>query len=665
MVLCILGLAGSSAHADDTALLARADTVLSELRVARKARDTAAVAEIVPRIVEVHNQIGDETKRLTLRKALGALLRAKHLAAALPATIEGLVRIDDPDAAYLQMKGRLPLGKDKALSPLGRDLLAAMGRMAPSKALGRLFALASKAKSIEVRAAAIMALGGYGKSARRSEVFGKLMTILRASQPPLARRVDIKVLREWRKLAPRLVHALQQLTGRDLRSPRDWVALRDKHRGDPEGVFAPPGEIPAGTPALPGVPPWKEMRQVLRKEHKASQRERTCVADALLWLKVHQSGNGAWQAAGFARWRDGKELASHAIDGLGRPMYDVGVTGLALAAFLVAGYDGTGTGPLDAAVRRGLAYLKSVQDVDGCFGRRTVSSVPHVRSGSWLWIPESQQYMRLSKGTVERDRASYVYNHATATMAMIEAFALTGNGMWKACAQRGLDFIEFARNPYFGLRYGIKPGDNDTSVTSWMMLAVGCAQLVNDAHSWAGQPAPFRIDEATFVGAFAWLGKATDPDSGRVGYRERETLSSREQELADRFPPQKSEALTAAGMYTRIMSGLEPRKTKVLQLGANLCSKRLPVWSAGWGTIDLVYWHFGTLAMIEFGGKPWRAWREAIAHAVLDSQRSDTTASAYKGSWDPSGCWGAAGGRVYATALNTLTVLTPVRFPHW
>ena len=63
-------------------------------------------------------------------------------------------------------------------------------------------------------------------------------------------------------------------------------------------------------------------------------------------------------------------------------------------------------------------------------------------------------------------------NHSMATLAMCEAYGMTGSPIFKCSAQKCLDFIALSRNPYYAWRYGVKPGDNDSSVTGWMMMAL-------------------------------------------------------------------------------------------------------------------------------------------------------------------------------------------------
>jgi hypothetical protein len=346
------------------------------------------------------------------------------------------------------------------------------------------------------------------------------------------------------------------------------------------------------------------------------------VEDALRWLAAHQSADGGWEAAGFDQWCDGKPAAGPKPDGVGKASYDVGVTGLAILAFLGAGYTNRSEGPYGKVVSNGLRYLRNLQDAEGCFGSRATGH--------------------------------YVYNHAIAALALVEAYGMTGSAVYKSPAQKALDFIAVSRNPYLAWRYGVKPGDNDTSVTGWMTMALKSARMINAGEVLAGKPPLLQIDEDAFDGITSWLNKATDPDTGRVGYQLRGTGPARPVELVDKFPGDKSEAMTADGMLTRILLGEKPKTSDVIQKGATLLSELPPTWNSNDGSIDFYYWYFGTLAMFQVGGDLWKAWEAALKTAVVDHQRQDTDYCQYKGSWDPIDPWGPDGGRIYSTALMAM-----------
>jgi hypothetical protein len=387
----------------------------------------------------------------------------------------------------------------------------------------------------------------------------------------------------------------------------------------PKGPAVPPGNDGAGGS---GEKYFGGRRQNPRQDPSRSESLRAeggegtekAVAAGLEWLKRHRTPEGWWDSDGFEKsCRNGK------CGGPGGPLYDPGVTGLALLAFLGCGetHKTTRYGPV---VRDGLKYLKGIQDDEGCFGPRT--------SGH------------------------FTYNHAIATLAFVDAYGMTQSPLFKEPAQSGVEFILQCQNPYLGWRYGVRPKDNDTSVTGWMVAALHAARS-----------AGLTVDPATFEGARAWLDKVTDPDTGRTGYTNRDNGPARPKELMTAFPAEKSESLTAMAVLARLECGAavdDPRVAK----GVALCLRRPPRWDESDGSIDFYYWYAGTMSVFQVGGEPWKKWNEAMKRALLDSQRRET-AYDLAGSWDPVDPWGVDGGRVYSTALAILTLETYYRYPRW
>ncbi len=347
------------------------------------------------------------------------------------------------------------------------------------------------------------------------------------------------------------------------------------------------------------------------------------IALGLRWLAAHQAPDGHWEAADFGRRCVGKPVPAPSAEGRGKEVYDAGVTGLALLAFLGAGIPP----PYARTVSDGLRWLESVQDREGCVGPRSTGH--------------------------------FVYAHAIGALALVEAYGVTRNPVYLRAAQLALDFTAIARNPYFAWRYGVKPGDNDTSVTTWMAMALAAAKQVLLVGTEAGKRPVLIVDEDAFDGVKTWVDKVTDPESGRVGYQLRGSGPARPTELVDAFPQERSESMTAAGMLCRFLIGENPKTSDPIRKGAALCRRLLPVWDRAGGSIDLYYWHYATQAMWRLGGDDWKAWWRALEPALVDNQRKDGDECTVSGSWDPADPWGSDGGRVYMTALAVRTLETP------
>jgi hypothetical protein len=80
------------------------------------------------------------------------------------------------------------------------------------------------------------------------------------------------------------------------------------------------------------------------------------------------------------------------------------------------------------------------------------------------------------------------------------------------------------------------------------------------------------------------------------------------------------------------------------------------------GGLNLYYWYYGTLAMFQNGGPAWDSWNAQVRDGLVRRQELGGHAS---GSWDPTACkdrFDALGGRVYCTALATLTLEVYYRY---
>ena len=391
------------------------------------------------------------------------------------------------------------------------------------------------------------------------------------------------------------------------------------------------GLISAGG-GMPAVFPFRSARLMGRPDVATDAKSDAAIEVALAWLAAHQSPGGGWEAEGFGRWCNEKPVGTDVADGKGQSTYDVGVTGLALLAFLGAGHTMRSDHPVyGKVVGSGLHYLRNAQDADGCFGPRT--------------------------------SAHYNYNHAIATLAMVEAFGMTGSSILKNPVRAGLRFIAIARNPGAAWRYGIKPGDNDTSVTGWMTLALAVARMIDARDLRERRPSSLDVDAALFEGVRSWLDKMTDAEFGRVGYQQRGTGPARPSERVDAFPADRSESMTAVGVLLRVLMGEDSATSDLVKKGTALLVGLPPVWNAKDGSIDLYYWQVAALAMHQVGGPAADVWRTALSAALVPHQRLDGEPCGLKGSWDPIDPWGPEGGRVYATAMATLALEAPYRYP--
>lgn len=356
------------------------------------------------------------------------------------------------------------------------------------------------------------------------------------------------------------------------------------------------------------------------------------VKRALQWLADHQSPAGYWDADGFMyldRYPD-----KPASTGAGNPVNDVGLSGLALLAFMGHG-ETAQEGDYRENVGDGIQWLRDVQRDDGLFGEEVGNPT--------------------------------LYNHAIATMAMGEAYWFSDQSpVLKPAVKGAIRMIQDARNDYGAWRYDLEPnGDNDSSITGWMVFALKTAEE-NE----------LPVDHGAYAGAESWFQSIEDPNTGRTGYAWGSggggvgSFSSRPPKHVEKFPADRSEALTAVALLSRIFMTdskevnrwQDHPQYELMKRQADLLASKPPLWDDEGGTTDFYYWYYGTYAMNQWGGAHWKNWKKAIEKALLPNQRLEDEEDNFYGSWDPAGPWGEEGGRVYSTAIGTLILEVYYRY---
>ncbi|RPH50027.1 MAG: hypothetical protein EHM91_02425, partial [Planctomycetota bacterium] len=316
-----------------------------------------------------------------------------------------------------------------------------------------------------------------------------------------------------------------------------------------------------------------------------------------------------------------------ACTSVGEKDYDTGVTALSLLAFLGAGYSqlskdeiadpvtGRTFKPGDV-VKKGLKWLLSHQDPEGCIGERGMK---------------------------------YMYNHTIAALCLSEAYGMTVSQPLKEPAQKAIDFIIAAQNPGKAWRYAAKCGDNDTSVSGWAIMALKSAEMSD---------LPFNR-QAAYQGMTNWLDEATQKSGyslvGYIGNGPQKVYVPGKNETWDHH-----ESMSAVAVMSKIFMN----KKKDPTLGSvHALVADLPEWKQN--KIDFYYWYYTSLALFQYDGPDgpmWKKWNEPMKNALVPNQKTGKD-GCRNGSWDSQeDRWGFEGGRVYAVAINALTLEVYYRY---
>ena len=247
------------------------------------------------------------------------------------------------------------------------------------------------------------------------------------------------------------------------------------------------------------------------------------------------------------------------------------------------------------------------------------------------WLCHHQQ----SDGNLAKGVAQMMYSHALATIALSEAYGMTGDKQVGLAAQAAVNFILAAQNARTGgWRYN--PGDDgDTSVVGWEVMALKSAHMAGlNVGSGGGGPA--------FSGAGRWL------DSCAV---------NRGAEYSYTPGGGPSNTMTSVGLLCRQYLGAK-RDNPMLLGGMDYLLKHLPEERSP----NIYYWYYATQVMHNMNGYEWDAWNRKMRDLLVHTQVRSVDECA-NGSWAPEmDTWGKRGGRVMQTALSTLTLEVYYRY---
>ncbi len=308
--------------------------------------------------------------------------------------------------------------------------------------------------------------------------------------------------------------------------------------------------------------------------------------------------------------------------------------------------NGGGTEETEAAVVKGLIWLKKNQSSDGRWmldGNFKDRGSPNDIAGTAFGLlpllgagkthkpaKDNQFDKEVGKGLVflmrrqDKKTGNYgggMYSHGLATIAMCEAFGLTQDPNLRRSAQMAVNFIVRAQHSAGGWRYS--PGQaGDTSVVGWHVMALKSAQM-----------AGLDVPEVTMRKAQAYLNSVNDSTEG-YGYT----------------GPAPTPTMSAVGLLCRqYLQAWGPQNLKLIKGIDNHIKTNPPGTSR-----NIYYFYYATQVMHHFGGTEWKKWNEKMRDFLVKTQDKDGT---HAGSWNSAGDpHGGPGGRLMITSLSLLTL---------
>ncbi len=334
-----------------------------------------------------------------------------------------------------------------------------------------------------------------------------------------------------------------------------------------------------------------------RTEAAGGKRAGALLERGLRWLASRQEPDGSFDPVPFR----------------GKKQFRVGVTGLAMLAFLGDGHT-PNRGIHARTASRCMEYLLEVQD--GASGRF---------------------------GPAE---GNYHYNHGIALLAMTETCGmLLADRDIRPVAlttlvksiRLGQSYLLDTQRPEGG--WGYTPGDSssDTSVTAWPVAALASSLRMNISPPGRGEETKRALSKAA-----KWF-RGVTMTTGEVGYRGR-----------GRYKTGPC-SMTALSLYCRglFLEEIGPGSPEVVARQVEIVSTRMP--EAG-RLPDYYFWYYGAFALRHTPRAPFRDFYSRLVDVLAGLQKED-------GSFSAASLYGEYGGTIYTTAMALMALEAPFRYP--
>ena len=343
-------------------------------------------------------------------------------------------------------------------------------------------------------------------------------------------------------------------------------------------------------------------KQALMDIYGGTPESEKAVLAGLAWLAAHQQSDGRWPLKDYHNGIEGCTC---------RTEFEAEVTDSNTA--------GTAFGVLPF-LGAGIAHNRAPEHPPELAGYQSV-------------VQKAIQYLVTNQHVSRDDKSgrldNNMYAHAIGTMALCEAYGLSGDDRLKVPAQLAIKYLIASQHQQGGWRYSPNtPGD--LSVTGWIFLAIRNGQLSG-----------LSIRDTSLVRAKRFIDSCAAGPEG--------TKNSRYS-----YTPGADMKLTmsAAGLLTRQYLGWR-RETPDLLAGANYLMQNKPPLS-GVRLGSIYYQYYATQVLHHLGGEDFDLWNHLMREHLLRSQKQSGHEA---GSWDPNGTdYGTRGGRLYATSMALMTL---------